>query len=105
MCMINNIATAWMKLEASMLENYKYTVEGNERTAGSYMLTNIKSAITLGEKDPDMFRVQNMFRATPILGAFAAGVVIASAGTFAISKAVDKHKKNNNEKTINKESN
>lgn len=103
MCMINNIATAWMKLEANMLENYKYISEGPGRTAGSYILTNTKSAITLGEKDPDMFRVQNMFRATPIVGAFTVGVVIASAGTYAIVKAVDQHKKNNDEKTTKKE--
>lgn len=100
MCMINNVAKSWMKLETSVLENYKYATEGTGKTAGSYILTNAKSAITLGEKDPDMFRIQNMFRATPIVGAFTAGVLLASVGTLTIVKI-----KEHNNKTVEEKEN
>lgn len=37
------------------VENFKYTYEGPNRTAGSYMLTWLKSARTTSCKDPKMW--------------------------------------------------
>lgn len=75
MCLINNIAKSWMEAEASVLENYKYANEGPHRTAGSYMLTHMKSLIKLADDDPEMFKTWTTMRLAPL----AVTAVIATA--------------------------
>lgn len=95
MCMINDVTKSWMKLEASALEKYKYTNEGPCRTPGSYMLTNMKSIITLADEDPKMFTVSGMVRIAPVVTAFAIG----SIGTLVVVK-IKEHVKSKSEKSV-----
>lgn len=75
MRVVNDIAKTWLKIEAEMLEKYKYANEGTRRTAGSYILTCIKSMLKLADEDPEMFKVAATVKLAPI----AATAVVASA--------------------------
>lgn len=84
MKMINDAVKSWTELQIKALEKYKYTVEGPNRSPGSYFLTFMKSSLTMAEKDPDMYNVK-------------LGLIAVVAGTsLAAGYVIGKKKKNNN---------
>lgn len=82
MNVINATFLKWHEVEASILENYKRKYEGLGRTAGSYILTNVKSAATLEEADPKMATVKNCINLLP----FAGVAVVVGSITYVITK-------------------
>lgn len=97
MKLINDAVKSWTDLQIKALEKYKYTVEGPNRSPGSYFLTFMKSSLTAAEKDPEMYNVK--------LG-MDLGLIAVIAGTsLAAGYVIGKKKKNNDISIDEKESN